>query len=248
MQLLRSNYWVFSVLLVLSGCASMSNNNDTIVTSGQKQGVITYDNLPQVAQLNYQMGIGYISNGRMDVAESKLMNVINAAPNFPDAYNAMGVLQEERGKIDNAITFYAKALSIHPNYEEAANNYARVQCVAGLDKITQIAKNAPNSSVRAGLYAGAANCALGRKDMVNAEQLADQAIQSNPTYPYSYFVKARVAALSNNSASAFTALDEYHNLAGYKPSSVQFGLQLAQQIGDQTRINQYQTVQQTQFK
>ena len=45
-------------------------------------------------------------------------------PDYPEAYNNMGNALQERGRLEEALTAYNKALSIKPDYADAWSNGA----------------------------------------------------------------------------------------------------------------------------
>lgn len=235
---------------ILASCTTTTTVDGKPVPDKPKKVGVTQatklKELPDVAQLNYSMGLSYIQSGNMDAAAQKLEEVTKIAPKFPGAYNALGVLEEERGRKDQAKIYYTKALSLNANYEEASSNYARLQCSTG-SSIDALAANA-QASTKAGLYAGAAQCALDANNISSAESYIQMATAADANYPLTYFVKAKIDARAHNNSAAFTSLDRYHNLQGYTRSSIQFGLELATQAGDSARMEKYKQIQSTQFK
>ena len=241
---------ILALGFVLTACTTTTTVDGKPVTDKPKKVEVTQANkladLPEYAQLNYSLGVSYIQSGHIDTAAQKLAEVIRIAPKFPDVYNAMGVLEEERGRKDQAQEYFLKALSLKDGYEEASANYSRLQCKTGqsIDPVMSKVK----ASVRVGLYAGAAQCALDSSNTASAESYVQQAIALDPNYAATYLVKAKLDAKNNNPSGAFTNLDRYHNLQGYTASSIQFGMDLATQAGDSVRMEKYKHVQSTQFK
>ncbi|WP_375201383.1 tetratricopeptide repeat protein [Hyphococcus sp.] len=57
-------------------------------------------------------------------AAADFQKAIDADPNFPDAYNNLGVALKNLGRLEEAVEKYAKAISIKPDYAEAYFNMA----------------------------------------------------------------------------------------------------------------------------
>jgi len=69
--------------------------------------------------------------GRLDLAEAGYRTVLRHDPNEPDALNLLGVILQERGKIDESIALITRALDVVPDFPEALSNLARAQRVFG---------------------------------------------------------------------------------------------------------------------
>ena len=57
-----------------------------------------------------------------DEAVSSFSRAIKINPNYPDAYNNMGIALKDQGKLDEAIKAYEKAITLKPDYAEAYSN------------------------------------------------------------------------------------------------------------------------------
>lgn len=231
--------------LLLSACASTGGMS----TSSSKGGRVTIDDLERSVRVNYELGTSYVNSANYEAAEEKLLKAVSGNPNFPDVYNALGVLQERRGKVSDASDFFAKAISLDPYYEQAMVNYTRLLCKQrGKDSLASTAAGSSPNSVRAGLYAGASECAEFLQQSGEALQYAELAIMSDPTYPLSYYHQAQALLSLNRGAEALAALDIYHDLKGYTYNSAQLGLAAARSANNSGAIEKYQNVLQTQFR
>jgi predicted TPR repeat methyltransferase len=64
----------------------------------------------------------YKDYGQLDQAIASYGKAIELKPNFPEAYNNLGVALRIQGKLDEAVASFRKAISLHPNYAEAFGN------------------------------------------------------------------------------------------------------------------------------
>ncbi len=230
--------------LILASCATSGGYGG----GSNKNQRITTEDLERSVRVNYELGTSYIMSANYDVAEDKLMKVVTRSPDFPDVYNALGVLQQRRGKITDASTFFAKAISLDPEYEQAMTNYTRLQCEhGGLATVASAAQGAQGGTVQAGLYAGAAECAIHYKEPAAALQYANNAISIDPRYAPSYLHKARAFGALRQGAEGLSALNQYHDLKGYTLPSAQLGEELAKLAKDGREAAKYKNVIATQF-
>ncbi len=61
---------------------------------------------------------------RLDIAEQLARQAIGQQNNVPVFYQTLGNIQNARGKLDEAVISYKKALSLKPNSPDYLNNLA----------------------------------------------------------------------------------------------------------------------------
>lgn len=76
------------------------------------------------AQVHYKNAVKHSVNGLFDRAINEYLNCINIDPNFADAYNNLGYIYIQKGKVDLAIDHYKKALELDPNDDTTHSNLA----------------------------------------------------------------------------------------------------------------------------
>src|SRR3989344_8346978 len=72
----------------------------------------------------HQEALSYFSHGDLARSEECLGALLHAEPNHAQAWFLLGVIHEQRGGLDDAITFYRRALVIQPQFVEALGNLA----------------------------------------------------------------------------------------------------------------------------
>jgi tetratricopeptide (TPR) repeat protein len=70
----------------------------------------------------YTLGKNYFKNKTYSEAEICFKELIHQDIKFADIFQMMGVIMHDKGKFDEAISYYEKALEINPQYTEAAIN------------------------------------------------------------------------------------------------------------------------------
>src|SRR5262245_16062853 len=80
----------------------------------------------------------YIQSGRPDEGLKKLDEMTKKNPFYASAYGAKGFIYQTQSKLELAKSNYAQALTIDPNLDTAANNYAYILAEQGQDLETAL--------------------------------------------------------------------------------------------------------------
>lgn len=67
-----------------------------------------------------------LAQGRHDEARAEVSLALALRPTYPEAYNAIGNIEQKRGHKPEAIAAYRRALALRPAYADASANLARV--------------------------------------------------------------------------------------------------------------------------
>lgn len=235
---------LLSFLMFLSGCSVIPTA--IFKTEDSKTDI---SQLTEAQQKHYELSLHYIESQHYDVAESKLDTIIAEYPNFPDAYNALGVVYERRGRVTPALAAFLKAVSINPQYDTAVENYGNLKCyISGGDGIEYDAKMEKDDRVKSRLHMAAARCYIKQSDFDKARLSVQTAIEKDDQYAMSYFELARIEQHAGDAGAANKALNQFHDLNGYTKASAELGLIVNKQLSNQPEIEKYQYVLSTQFK
>jgi Flp pilus assembly protein TadD len=79
---------------------------------------------PDDPHLHYDLALTYDMKGMLDKTEYHLREAIRLKPDYSDAYNYLGFIYFGRGKVEEAIQYYHKALEneLYMNPQDAQNN------------------------------------------------------------------------------------------------------------------------------
>lgn len=176
---------LLTAVLLLSGCVSTSSTPDNKVS------------LKQASQDNVSLGVGYLQQGRRDLAMQKLQLALQQDPDNANAYSALGLLYNSSGDIERADENYREALDKAPDDPQIQNNYAVFLCQQGKPKesekyFIEAAQN-PLYPTPEAAYANAGVCANLIPDTVTAEQYFRKSLAINPNYPTSLYQMARLS-------------------------------------------------------
>ena len=82
-------------------------------------------------QANLQLGLGYLQEGNLALAKTKLERANDEDPHNADIHSALGLLDERLGKDKDADKEYRTAMSLAPQDPSMLNNYAVYLCSHG---------------------------------------------------------------------------------------------------------------------
>lgn len=175
-------FWLskfFSILLVvfsIVGCRPALNQTSSGSLSNKNQ---------HLADVNVQLGIGYLKQGDIPRAKFKLLTALEKAPNWPPALAAMAYFYQVTGEQAKAKSYYLNALHFDPTSGSTLNNYGAFLCQQGsYHESLQYFERAMadthylNSSQ---LYENAGLCAAKIPDYARAEAYLLKSLQQNPS-------------------------------------------------------------------
>lgn len=240
--LMKKVLLVMLMTTLLVGCETVTRNDAPNL--GKKLGVaknadqvVMLADLDDYGRANFYLSYQYYISHDIDVALQKAAIVMKRYPKFPEGYNLLGVIEEDRGRTDIALAHYKTAFELNPTYTIALSNYARVMCQKGLSAMESEIQH--NSKAHAGMYAAVGECAVRNSQYPVALRYADMAIKSNPEYGQSFFVRAVALKEMDDISSALVALEQFHNLNGYTSNSLQLGIEMAQKVNNTSALQKY---------
>jgi type IV pilus assembly protein PilF len=143
------------------------------------------------AAVNLQLGIGYLKQGNLGLAQTKLERAEAEDSHSADIHAALGLLDERLGKSKEADKEYRTALEIAPRDPSMLNNYAVYLCShgradEGVRKFEEAASNPLYRSPWAA-YSNAGVCLRQAHREEAAAQYFVRALRSNPAYAEATF-------------------------------------------------------------
>lgn len=237
-------YLVFGTIFsLLTGCAFVN-----LPFYLDEDEVIDLSMLSEAQQKHFELSLHYIDSVHYDIAETKLLSVIEEYPNFPDAYNALGVIYERRGRVTEAGDAFYKAIKLNPDYDVAINNYSDLKCyVANGDDIRQVAEAEMSHRVKSRLYTAAAKCYINQNNFSKGREAVSEALAVDDQYALSYLYLAKAQYFDLEYQDAKRSIDRFNDLNGYTKESASLGHSISRFLGDSREIEKYQHVLKTQF-
>lgn len=231
-------------LSVLAGCSSLS----IPFIADSKTRAIEFSMLSEAQQKHYELSLHYIESGHYDVAQGKLLALIEEYPNYPDAHNALGVIYERRGRVTIASESFLEAIKLKPEYDVAVLNYGRLMCYMDNSAGIIAASEAMNDKrVKSRLYTANARCYISNNDYKNAQIDILKAIGFDDQYAAAYLILAEIYQHNSAFSLASGALNQFNDLNGYTKESARLGVEINQKLGNTVEVAKYQNVLTTQF-
>ena len=219
----------FLLVIMIGGCASQGPSRH------------------EVAQVNYELGVGYWRQGQYDVALQKLRRAKQADPMRADIHSALGLVYESKNRPELAEEQHQDAVSLvaqrSSHYGVVHNNYGAFLCRHGeLNKAMdefQKAIGSPQYDTPEAAYENMGVCALRMPDLERAEQAFRKALQRNPRMPTSLLHMAEIEMNQDNPRQGRAFLQRYHQIAPATPESLWLGFRIERALGEQENAQRY---------
>ncbi len=213
---------VLVVLLVLAACTSHR------VRDGEEQ--------PSPAQINAELGVRYMQQGKLDVALAKLKRALEQDPDLPAAHHYIAMLYNRLGSPELAEKHFRKALALAPKDPALLNNYGVFLCEQGhydqaierfLETLKVVEYRRPDEA-----YENAGLCALRIPDRARAERYFRHALEANPLRATTLYQMMKLSYEEGRYMHARAFLKRYERVASHTARSLWLALQLERELGN----------------
>ena len=182
---------------------------------------VTVDDRPsnpeKASAINVQLGIGYLQQNKLELANEKLLKALSQDPKSASAHNAYAILQDRLLIKDKAAYHYEKATSLDPKDPQAANNYGAFLCrnnqQAKSEKYFLRALENPLYKTPEFAYTNAALCLINIGNTEKARGYLSKALAANSNFPTALIAVAKLAFDDQDFKKAKIYLDRYHLVA-----------------------------------
>jgi len=220
--------------LVLSSCVTTTT------------GDLPPPSLEEAADLNLQLGIGYLRKNDLQSAKTKLEKSVEQNPDLVMAYIMLGMVYERLGDDDIAEKSYRRAVAKGPRDPDALNSLAVFLChddagrPEALDLFNKALKVPLSESFsnRAMLNTNAGVCAK-PVDLPLAEEYLRAALRLEPNFAVALVQLADVAYQRGNYLQSRAFLERYMSQDSASPPVLWLGVQVETAMGDLTAANEY---------
>jgi len=186
----------------------------------------------KASAINVQLGIGYLQQNKLELANEKLLKALAFDPKSASAHNAYAILQDRLQVKDKAAYHYEKATSLDPQDSQAANNYGTFLCRNNQEAKSETyflrALKNPLYKTPEFAYTNAALCLIkiGIKD--RAVGYLSKALATNSNFPIALVTMGKIAFDDQNYKNAKLYIDRYHLVA--KPSAKSLWLSIRNEL------------------
>ena len=213
------------------------------MTSCTVIGDIEVRDSPRASELNAQLGLEYLKQGKYELALSKLDKSIKFDDNNADAYHYKAEIYNRIGEFEKADENYMQAVDLAPNDASIHNNFGAFLCDQGR---YQEAYSHFNKTINNPLfiskditYENIGLCALQQNNLKRAEEAFTLSIQINPNRAKSLIKLAQIYYDKNNRKEAYELLTRYIKVAQHSPESLWLGILLERGKGHKNTVATY---------
>ncbi|HSH29517.1 MAG TPA: type IV pilus biogenesis/stability protein PilW [Thiohalobacter sp.] len=203
------------------------------------------------AQYNVELGLQYMQEGMNQVAMEKFQKALRQDPELPTAHNAIAVLYESLGQIDQADHHFQRAVRLDRNDSRAHNNYGAFLCRQDRWEDAEphfvAAASDPLYETPELVYANAGICAHQAGDLEKAELYLRKALEVEPEYPIALRRMAQFSLEQGQYLKVRAYLQRYQAVARHTPQTLLLGIRAEQQLGDRNAEASYRLLLRNNF-
>jgi type IV pilus assembly protein PilF len=222
---------ILLLVLLLAGCETTSEIPESKT------------NPRSVAQINTQLGLAYLREGRDEIALQKLEKALAIDPTYSDAYASMGLLQQHLGQNAEADRYFTKAITLEPKNSGALNNYGQFLCSTGnpqkAQEMFQRAIANPLYETPDSAFSNAGLCAKNNGQLEFAEENLREALKRRPTLASALYAMAEISFETKRTLAARGYLQRYHAVTEHTARSLWLGIQIERELGDRDAVASY---------
>lgn len=211
------------LVTLLAGCASGGSRDGDKTNPGRR-----------AAEINTQLGQGYMSRGQYEIALDKLKKAVREDKTYAPAHTVLAVLYEQLGENELAGQHYELALKADSDSGDVNNNYAAFLCRngrgKGADKYFQKALEDPFYTTPEVAMANAGSCALERGELDMAEGYLRQSLGYDPEFSDALLAMAGLKFDAGEFLPARGFLQRYESAGPETANSLMMGYRIESQL------------------
>lgn len=216
--------------VVLAGCVS---------TGGERPAV----NESDAAAVNVQLGLNYLRDNELALAQTKLERALSEDPHSADVHGALALLDERLGDSQQADREYHRALALSHRSPQMLNNYAVYLCshdraVEGVRYFEEAATD-PLYPTPWAAYTNAGVCLHQVHRDAEAMQRFTRALQLRPSFVDATYQAAGLEFAQQHYVAARLRIELYLMSNQGNPALLLLGWQIARAQGDAAGQQRY---------
>jgi type IV pilus assembly protein PilF len=208
-------------------------------------------NPDRAAMVNTQLGNGYLSQGRLELAKAKFEKALEQDSGLAAAHAGYGLLWSRLGEAEKAERHFKKALRREPHNSEFLNNYGTFLCSQGeYEKAEEqffAALKDPLYDTPEYAYTNAGRCALKAGEHDKAEGYFGKALKANPRFADALFQMAVVNERRGKDRLAYAYIEQFEKHGSHSPETLWLAMRLAESLGDKNAAASYRLLLKNKF-
>ncbi|MEJ1437572.1 MAG: type IV pilus biogenesis/stability protein PilW [Candidatus Sedimenticola sp. (ex Thyasira tokunagai)] len=230
-----------ALTLVVSGCQQGAVRPD--VDMEDSTGQMGQESAVGVGDVYVKLAVGYMREGRLDVALKKARRALQVEPGNVEGHNIIALLYDRLNEPGLAERHFKRGLKLQPRHPYMLNAYGTFLCRNGryeeADMQFQQALKNPLYTTPEVAFTNAGICAGRKPDPVQAERYLRQALERNPRLPTALIQMARVSYNNGEYLSSRAYLQRYLESARHTAASLWLGIQAERKLGDRNAVSSY---------
>ncbi|MCB1623193.1 MAG: type IV pilus biogenesis/stability protein PilW [Pseudomonadales bacterium] len=193
-------------------------------------------NAENAAEFNMQLGIAYLRQGNLPLAQEKLTRALEQNPRDPNVHTALGLLNDRLDRPREADEHYRAALRLAPRDPDVLNNYAVYLCKRGrydegVKRFEEVANNRLYRAPEAA-YTNAGVCNQSAQRFDEAERLYRRALTVRPNYAEAVLQLGNLMLQLGRNDEAKAEVDRYLANFTATPELLFLGVRASRVTGD----------------
>ena len=239
----KTSQWLMIVItfMGLSACTkSLKNESSGESEPPQMESKRSIDggmpDYKRAALINVELGLGYLSQGQVARAKTKLTHALKLAPGIPETHTAMAYFLEMVGEYKDSEKEHKKSVKISSGKGAVYNNYGAFLCRRDRFKEADVAFNSAIADKEyartAEVYENAGLCALKSQSKEVAAEYLTTAIRQDPSRSIALLELAALDLSQGKTQEAKDLLGRFRSLSEPNPRSLWLGIQVAKALND----------------
>jgi type IV pilus assembly protein PilF len=230
------------------GMRTLVRTMSWIVVAGLLHGCATSGDYPggdpqEAALYNLQLGVHYLTDGRLDLAKEKLDIAVSQDRGNPKIHTTLGLLHEQLGDFRTAERHYRRAIRLDGNDPSLRNNFGTFLCRKGdyrraEDELVKAASNRLYQQP-AVAWTNAGACVRRIPDYDAAEQYFRRALQVEFDYARALWHLAEMNHERGENFHARAFFQRYEQKARLNAEALLLGASIEKKLGDREAARRY---------
>lgn len=197
----------------------------------------------RAAEANTRLGVGYLEQGRLQIALEKLELAVRQDPKHAPAHLALGIVYQSIGRNDAAIDHMKTAVGLAPGDGSAHNNYGVLLCRVGrfaeADRQFLAALEDPFYQTPEVILANAGSCAKRWGESRRAERYLREALEFDPDIGEVLYNMAELSLEQGRALAARGFLQRLESRHELTPGALLLAVRIERALGSETSAQQY---------
>ncbi|MEW5756041.1 MAG: type IV pilus biogenesis/stability protein PilW [Pseudomonadota bacterium] len=203
------------------------------------------------ADTHIRLGIGYMQQGKKDLALTNLDKAVSVAPQYASAHNAIAILYAQLGEFEQADRHYRKAVELDPKDANARNNYGAFLCdqrryQEAYAQFEEAVKNPMYKTPELAME-NAGLCAMREQNYTYAGQSFRKALETNPNLPVSLQQMAELSFRQKEYLKGRAYIQRMEAATKHNPMTLWLAIKIEEGLQAKDRATEYARQLKAQF-